>query len=68
MVLFSADDGSSGAELWESDGTAGGTLLAKDINPGPMGSSPFGLTNTSGKVYFQADDGAHGIELWVIGS
>ncbi len=29
-----------GLELWKSDGTAAGTVLVKDINPGANGSSP----------------------------
>ena len=31
-LYFSADDGSSGRELWKSNGTAGGTKLVKDVN------------------------------------
>ena len=33
--VFRANDGISGQELWKSDGTAGGTVMVKDINPGP---------------------------------
>ena len=39
VLLFAADDGSGhGQELWESDGTAAGTKMVKDLNPGPAGS------------------------------
>lgn len=71
-VFFAASDGTAGTghgeELWRSDGTASGTLLVKDIHPGPAGSQPGGLTSTkslgSGIVFFGARDGAHGYELW----
>ena len=51
-------------ELWKSDGTAAGTVLVKDINPGSASSEPSNLTNVNGTLFFTADDGAHGIELW----
>ena len=47
-----------------TDGTAAGTALVEDIQPGsfdiPAISSPLG----DGWVLFSADDGAHGRELW----
>ena len=79
-VLFAADDGSGhGQELWESDGTAAGTTMIKDVNPGLSGSvsddnsynayygSPAtrqGMTVVNGVAYFIADDGTDGQELW----
>ena len=39
-LFFTANDGTNGRELWKSDGTAAGTVLVKDINPGSAGSYP----------------------------
>ncbi|MCC6000756.1 MAG: hypothetical protein JJU19_07815, partial [Pararhodobacter sp.] len=77
-IVFSAADGRrpaeghSGRELWITDGTAAGTELLKDINPGARNG---GWANNSdpsqfqvlgnGKVVFFADDGVHGREPWV---
>lgn len=51
-------------ELWKTDGTAAGTVLVKDIQPGYFGSNPGGFTVSNGKLFFAADDGTHGRELW----
>ncbi|MCP9787052.1 ELWxxDGT repeat protein, partial [Cyanobium sp. N5-Cardenillas] len=72
-ALFFADDGLSGNELWFTDGTAAGTRLLADIQPGATGSrnpvSPFRQLTVSGsKVFFTANTTAEGNELWVIES
>jgi uncharacterized repeat protein (TIGR01451 family) len=64
-VVFRADDGNSGIELWGSDGTAAGTALLADIRPGKDSSTIADLTPGRDKVWFTADDGVHGRELWV---
>jgi ELWxxDGT repeat protein len=58
-------------ELWATDGTAAGTRLVKDINPGIVidanqgtGSNPRDIVAVGNTVYFTADDGVHGRELW----
>ena len=73
QVLFAANDGSTGVELWKSDGTISGTSLVKDINPGstttsgittPNSSDPTDLVTVGGVVYFAANDGTDGTQLW----
>src|SRR5262249_23536232 len=63
-AYFAPSDGIQGTELWKSDGTAAGTVLVADINPGSAGSSLGYLTNVNGTLFFAADDGTHGVELW----
>src|SRR6266481_2313111 len=35
VAFFAANDGMSGVELWKSDGTKSGTVLVRDVQPGP---------------------------------
>src|SRR5437660_1690432 len=64
-IFFTADDLTHGIELWITDGTAAGTVLVKDINPGPGGSFPSNLTNVNGTLFFTAFDPINGTELWL---
>ena len=65
IVYFEANDGSSGLELWKSDGTEAGTVLVKDINPGAVGGAIDEISVVNGKLLFEANDGTNGNELWV---
>jgi ELWxxDGT repeat protein len=64
VVLFNADDGLNGIELWKTDGTPGGTQIVKDINPGAPTSSPGGFFLLNGKLFFSATTATEGTELW----
>lgn len=61
---FQADDVDHGPELWVSDGTAAGTTLFADLNPGAKGSYPKFLATSGPAQYFIAYEPAHGSELW----
>ncbi len=74
-AFFLANDGIHGFEPWFTDGTAAGTHLIADINPGSANSclypflSPqpvFALAIGEDRtVAFVADDGVHGNEIWI---
>lgn len=63
-TFFTADDGSHGRELWQTNGTDRTTVMVGDINPGATGSSPKGLTAGGTRLFFSANDGVSGNELW----
>lgn len=62
-LLFTANDGTHGAELFVSNGGAL-THLLKDINA-TGDSLPMHLTPFKDLVFFSADDGVNGNEPWV---
>ncbi len=66
FVLFSANDGIHGTEVWRYDPRSGVTSLAKDIMPGSAGSTGNVLDFHvwRGVAYFAAHDRENGDELW----
>lgn len=67
-LIFKATSLSEGEELWKTDGTAGGTVLLKDIYQGQLGSFPKSSVVLGDLILFSAEsyDGAseYGTELW----
>ncbi len=57
-VYFTASDDAHGAELFSSDGTAAGTQIVKDIQPGAEGSIPQQSVIYNGNLYFSCYNGA----------
>ncbi len=64
VILFAANDGVHGVELWRTDGTAAGTSLVVDLWPGATSANPTSLTTVGGEVWFVASVSGLGTELW----
>lgn len=64
-TVFTGCDDVRGCEPWTTDGTASGTRLVRDLDPGAAaGSAPGLLANAGGTLFFTASDAEHGREIW----
>jgi ELWxxDGT repeat protein len=63
-VYFTASDDVHGAELFSSDGTAAGTQMVKDMQPGAEGSVPQQSVIFNGNLYFSCYNGNAATGLW----
>ncbi|MFN7972733.1 MAG: ELWxxDGT repeat protein [Acidobacteriota bacterium] len=64
-LYFAAQDPALGIELWKTDGTPAGTVLAVDVVPGAGSSSPRVLTPLGNNLYFFGLDATQsGRGLW----
>lgn len=65
LLVFRANDGVHGSEIWRSDGTEQGTFMIRDIRPGSTGSDIQRFHLVDDKLLFAAHDGVHGDEVWM---
>lgn len=63
-LFFVATDATHGTELWQSDGTAAGTNLVKELVPGTGEQSITTLTVLNDLLYFMAYTPNTGTALW----
>ena len=68
IFYFFANNGSTGTEIWRTDGTNAGTYIVKDLYPGSLSSFLFSNTKFIGVVnsmlIFNANDGITGFQLY----
>jgi ELWxxDGT repeat protein len=64
VLFFTMTTAAYGTELYKTDGTGAGTVLVKDIRPGPQSSGIASPLLAGASLFFLADDGTAGVELW----
>ena len=65
-ALFAGTNGSSGVELWATDGTATGTVPQQDLNAGLFPSNPERPVQAGCRLFFAAQTLAEGRELFTM--
>ncbi len=65
-LIFAANDGASGKELWRSDGTTANTAIVKDWAPGSAGSDPRPIGATSVSGFYSVNTTATGREPVIV--
>ena len=64
-LVFRANDGPHGTELWTTDGTPKGTHLLQDVCPGNCNGVNSEIGVAGGYAFFTGFDNAHGFNPWV---
>ncbi len=63
-LYFNGFDATNGFQVWQSDGTASGTVRLTSGGATGLGLNPSDLTAVGSTLYFAANDGTHGDQLW----
>ena len=64
-LFFIANNGTQGNEIWSTDGTTANTVILKDIQTSPAGStSIFNAIIVGNKFFFTSSDFATRFEMW----
>lgn len=64
-LYFVGSNSDTGNEIWRSDGTAAGTGVLAESNPGTGDGYPGSFTFAGDRLYFRADEGDGQRELWM---
>jgi ELWxxDGT repeat protein len=66
-LFFGATNGTNGTEVWQSDGTTGGTSMVQDLWSGSNSSDPdfFGVAETTNKLIFKANN-SDGFDIYAL--
>jgi ELWxxDGT repeat protein len=64
-VLFTANDGIHGYQIWQSDKSTRATSMLTDLNPSAANGVETPLVAIGALIMFGGNDGIHGEQLWV---